>query len=175
MALYTLMQPSDQIFTTPLKLSLINNFANPSWSGRLPLHGSYWVWKFEDHAYRISTVLSRNETNFYCEWIFWHRYLSKVSRGNSEYRVILNTSHTMLCYFSSINSCTPVLHLQVGLEGSFDRSFSCCCRSSLHIVRLQNVQSVKNLLGRLSPQTLQYSSNFATFWCQNSFTLSSIY
>ena len=41
MALYTLTQPSDQIFTTPLKLSLINNFANPSWSGRLPLHGSY--------------------------------------------------------------------------------------------------------------------------------------
>ena len=46
MALYTLTQPTDQIFTTPLKLSLINNFAYPSWSGRLPLHGSYRVRKF---------------------------------------------------------------------------------------------------------------------------------
>ena len=30
MALYTFTQPSDQIFTTPLKSSLINDFANPS-------------------------------------------------------------------------------------------------------------------------------------------------
>ena len=94
---------------------------------------------------------------------FTYVYTSKVSRGDSEYRVILNTSRTMLCYFSSINSCTPVLHLQVGLGGSFDRSISCRCRSSLHIVQLQNVQSVKNFLDRLPLQTLQYSSNFATF------------
>ena len=89
--------------------------------------------------------------------------IGKVSRGNSEYRVILNTSRTMLCYFSSINSCTLVLHLQVGLQGSFDRNISCRCRSSLHIVRLQNVQSVTNFLDCLPLQTLQYSSNFATF------------
>ena len=83
------------------------------------------------------------------------RLRHKVSQGNCEYRVILNTSRTMLCYFSIKNSCTPVLHLQVGLEGSFDRNFSCCCRSSLHILWLQNVQSVKNFLDRLPPQTLQ--------------------
>ena len=67
MALYTLTQPSDLIFTTPLKLSLIYK---PKLKGRLPLYGSYRVRKFEDHVYRISTVLSQNLTNFYCEWIF---------------------------------------------------------------------------------------------------------
>ena len=50
MALYTLKQPSDQIFTTPLKSSLINDFANPSWSQRLLLYRSYRVRKFEDLA-----------------------------------------------------------------------------------------------------------------------------
>ena len=44
---------------------------------------------------------------------------SKASLGNSEYRVILNTSRTMLRYFSSIDNWTPVLHIQVGLGGSF--------------------------------------------------------
>ena len=55
---------------------------------------------------------SSSERNVY------RKDMSKVSRGNSENRVILNTSRTMLCYFRSINSCTLVLHLQVGLEGN---------------------------------------------------------
>ena len=116
-------------------------------SRRLVLYLGLWM---------LSTDIERNPGPRY-------KFPSKVSRGNSEYRVILNTSRTMLCYFSSINSCTPVLHLQVGLEGSFDRSISCHCRLSLHIVRLQNVQSVTNFLDCSPIQTLQYSSKFAIF------------
>ena len=43
----------------------------------LHLTRSYRVRKFEDHAYRITTVLLRNRTNFYCERIFWYRYYKK--------------------------------------------------------------------------------------------------
>ena len=39
--------------------------------------------------------------------------MGKVSLGNSEYRVILNTSRTMLRY---LDNWTPVLHIQVGLQ-----------------------------------------------------------
>ena len=96
------------------------------------------------HSAALAKIGSQRNQNSSVLWSTEHdaRKL-KVSRGNSEYRVILNTSRTMLCYFSSINSCTLVLHLQVGLEGSLDRSISCHCRSSLHIVRLQMSSQLK--------------------------------
>ena len=68
--------------------------------------------KFEDHAYHIFTVLSRNQTNFYCERSFdiaILRVLLNYLRFDTYQGCIFraqNNPHFRLSFLHPLNTCT---------------------------------------------------------------------